>query len=130
MSDDFLHSKCQRVIYDLLGKYAWKLLKEEEWVGRLYARALAEQVQTVAHNSLADVVKLTREKLAVVLDTKLFDIKYGSKARQCMERKVAKVGTYAYDMAMFFHPIHADLAFIDTMAKMVASADANYKGES
>ena len=92
--------------------------------------SLGEQVQTVAHNSLADVVKLTREKLAMILDTKLFDIKYGSKARQCMERRVAKVGSYAYDMAMFFHPIHADLAFIDTMAKVVGSGDASYKGES
>ena len=91
---------------------------------------MGEQIQTVAHDSLADVVKLTREKLAVILDTKLFDIKYGSKARQCMERRVTKVGSYAYDMAMFFHPIHADLAFIDTMAKMVASGDASYKGES
>lgn len=88
MSDDLLYSKCQRVIHDLLGKYAWKLLKEEEWVGRLYARALAEQVQTVAQ----------LEKLAVnIYALELFDA-CGSTGERC-ERGFREISKFLFRLA-------------------------------
>lgn len=77
-----------------------------------------------------DLAREARAALRRILDEKVFAIKYGDKAEDCMAGRVAKVGTYAFDMALFFHPLHADLAFVDTMVDLMSGDDADKKGES